>query len=326
MGNVARDFEADLGVSEMWYISEHVVHGRVVVPGACFVECVSGGGGLGAVGAPCSGGVASREPLVLVGTAVVSPLAMGRSGSRTRGESVLRLRTWATGAEGYGFEVGSRCLGVDAVHATGHARNGAQKASMVSRLACAVRAGCSGVPVGMRRTYAGLAGAGIVYGCAFRAVASLWDAGSVRWAASSLRMEGGVADVEGYAVHPVLIDGCLQSLGFSVSGARDWRPARGPVLQVVVPTVVEEYGATSSSWLGGATGMMCRAWVGGGGGHDSGGLGRVTGSVEAAGRRGMHVHSTSLHGVHMRGIGREALEKETEPEGGQHGKLHGVPY
>nr|WP_274912458.1 type I polyketide synthase [Streptomyces sp. WZ-12] len=185
-----------LSLSSHPWLADHVVLGSVVLPGTAFVELAVRAGDQ--VGCDVVEELTLEAPLVLpeTGGVAVQVSVEGEDESGRRVVSVFsRLDedvegVWVRHASG----VLSRA-GVESVDVGGFG----------------VWPPVGGVSVDVVGAYEGLAGAGYGYGPVFRGLGGVWREGDVVWAEVGLpeRVEG----VEGFGVHPALLDAALHAVG-----------------------------------------------------------------------------------------------------------------
>jgi acyl transferase domain-containing protein/acyl carrier protein len=174
-----------LSVGLFPWLADHAVGGVVVVPGALFVELAVRAGD--EVGAGVVRELTVEAPLVLGdGVAVVVQV-------------VVQPRDGGV----FGVEVFSRSGSGWVRHAVGVL---AAVVPVVPQGAV-VWPPAGGVPVVVQGLYEGLAAAGLVYGPVFRGLRGAWSVGGEVFA--EVRVEVGV---EGFGVHPALLDACLHAV------------------------------------------------------------------------------------------------------------------
>jgi polyketide synthase 12 len=177
------------------WLAEHVIAGRVLLPGAAFVELVVRAGDLA--------GCQAVEELVLAAPLVIP----------ARGSVVIQVRVGAADDDGRRpVEVYSRS-GHDEDerhwlrHASGTLATSPGPVPDVQGLAQWPPAGA--VPVPVPDAYDRLAAAGYEYGPAFRGLRAAWRRGDDVFAEVALP-DGN--DVTGYGIHPALLDAALHAV------------------------------------------------------------------------------------------------------------------
>ncbi len=186
-----------LSVGQLPWLTDHVVNGVVLFPGAGFVELVLRAGD--EVGCPVVEELTLQAPLVLppAGGARVQVVvdASGESGSR-------------------GVWVYSRGTGLDSVwvlHAQGVLSPGLPEPA--ADLSVWPPAGASVVDAG--DAYEVLARRGYEYGQAFRGLRALWRRGREIFAEVTV---GEGVTVRGFGIHPVVLDAALHAWGVADGG------------------------------------------------------------------------------------------------------------
>ncbi|WP_063048053.1 type I polyketide synthase [Nocardia vulneris] len=191
------------------WLADHVVGGRVVLPGSAFVElawCA-----VGVVGAARVG------ELVLL-----SPLVIGAAGVR------LQMRVTDGAAPGE-WRVDMFARPVDSGpdtgewvrHATGVLDSVAAPSEAGAQLRVWPPAGA--VPVDTAQAYDALVATGYEYGPVFRGVRSVWRRGTELFGEVSLPADAGAGAAERFGMHPALLDAALQVslVGAAATGAVD---------------------------------------------------------------------------------------------------------
>ncbi|SDO61845.1 type I polyketide synthase [Lentzea jiangxiensis] len=186
------------------WLADHVVFGRVVVPGAVLLDL--------AVRAAGEAGCASVEELTLQ-----APLVLPESGSVQ-----LQLRSSPVDPAGRAaISVHSRLPGSDewVLHASG--------ALAVEPSAPHSWTTTSWPPAGAREValdgvYDDLAATGLAYGPVFRGLRGAWVAGDEVFAEVALPEPAAVTAAD-FAVHPALLDASLHAIGFGGAGDDDGR-------------------------------------------------------------------------------------------------------
>ena len=206
----AAAFRAPAAGALVGLVAEHVVQGRVLVPGVTHIEL--------ARAACCAGADAPDDGARLRGVIFVLPLALDGEGGVTRSH---KLEYVLDNERGGTFEVRSGAAAAGAAgalaHCTGAARPAAAAALAWEAGAAAARRGGCERAVGARAQYDGFDAAGLEYGPVYRALERAHAAGDAaadgatgvarRGAAARLRS---TARPRGVAVHPAELDGALQ--------------------------------------------------------------------------------------------------------------------
>ncbi|GLZ36468.1 type I polyketide synthase [Actinokineospora sp. NBRC 105648] len=202
-------FTAQLNTSAQPWLADHVVHGRVVLPGTAYVELALRAGDQ--VGAQRIDELVLETPLVLPANATARVQVMLGSADPDGRRSLTvhaRLsddRPWTR-------------------HATGVL---APQARVVAQDAVGAWPSPGAEPADVTALYDRLASAGLSYGDVFRAARSVWVHGEDVYA------ELEVLDDAGFGIHPALLDAALQAvaarggsgeagLPFSWSGVSLW--------------------------------------------------------------------------------------------------------
>ncbi|WP_433574444.1 SDR family NAD(P)-dependent oxidoreductase [Nocardia brasiliensis] len=191
------------------WLADHVVGGRVMLPGSAFVElawCAAGVVGAARVG-----------ELVLL-----SPLVIGATGVRLQ----MRVTEGAEPGE-WRVEMFARPVasGPDAgdwvCHATGVLDSVVVPSEAGAELRVWPPAGA--VPVDTAQAYDVLADAGYEYGPVFRGVRSVWRRGAEVFSEVYLAEDARAGAAERFGVHPALLDAALQVslVGEAATGAVD---------------------------------------------------------------------------------------------------------
>ncbi|MFE7331072.1 SDR family NAD(P)-dependent oxidoreductase [Streptomyces sp. NPDC057565] len=191
-----------LSVDTLPWLSQHVVHGSVVVPGAAFVEMTHRAAdrvGCGAVGE-----LTLEAPLVLPGRGGV-PVQVFVGPLDESGHRVLSLYS-SQSPEGTeeddAEEVWTR-------HATAVLRQAAAGGPVQGDLAAWPPEGAAAVD--LHTVYEDLAAAGLEYGPAFRGLRAAWRRGDEVFAEVGLPEEA-QADAASYGLHPALLDAALHAV------------------------------------------------------------------------------------------------------------------
>ena len=182
------------------YLQDHQVGGRVVVPGAVWLETALAGVRVAFPRTTCGlRDVSFEQPMFL--DAGAAPL--------------VRLRVIGRADRPQRFELSSRndtIPGGDdwVAHAAGQIERRAETADPVVDLD-AIRAACS-ESISVDRHYGGLRAVGVDLGTRFRPLTGLWRRPGVVLA--DLRVpDGARSDTHQHDLHPVLIDGAMQAAG-----------------------------------------------------------------------------------------------------------------
>ncbi|HEV3295458.1 MAG TPA: beta-ketoacyl synthase N-terminal-like domain-containing protein, partial [Streptosporangiaceae bacterium] len=210
-----------LSVAAQPWLADHVIAGRVLLPGAAFAELAVHAGDLAGCG--------QVAELVLAAPLVIP----------ARGSVVIQVRVGAADDEGrrpvemYSRPGYDESEGQWVRHAAGTLVAGAGPAAEVPGLDEWPPPGA--VPVEIGDIYERLAGAGYEYGPAFQALRGAWRRDADTFAEISLPEQ---VSGEGFAIHPVLLDAALQAVALRDGGDQVGEPG-----QVVVPF------AWSQVWL-----------------------------------------------------------------------------
>ena len=183
-------------------VAHHVVRGRVVFPGAGYLE-------LARAACCASAGAPPPDAAALRGVFFVQPLALdGGDGAASWVECVRHDESGA-------FEVRSGDAGGSQLtHCTGEAQRPAA-ARPAPTASAAARRGACGIAASADAQYDGLHAAGLEYGPAYRLLGRTWASEG----GASTSGSGGTAAVAvlrdstrppGVAVHPAELDGALQ--------------------------------------------------------------------------------------------------------------------
>lgn len=198
-----RIHQADLSVTAMPFLADHVVFGDIVVPGAMHAT-------LGLMLAGQAGHSPAAVGDLVFAQALVAPPADGGDAAR----AVMQTVAQPDGS----FSVHSRRSGQDGwtVHASG--RLLAADAAVPAPLDLpALQAGLTPDQAGPDALFDMLAAMGIVLGPAFRGLHRLWR-GDGQALAEIHRPDGLGADAEDLPIHPAVLDSCFQLLGATFSG------------------------------------------------------------------------------------------------------------
>lgn len=192
------------------WLAGHRVGGAIVLPGAAFVELALHAGSV--VEAPVVEELILRAPLVVsdAGAVELQVAVDEPTGSGQRSVTVFS-RPQVSGAAWV-------------CHATGVLRSESPGSGSSGDSAPWPPAGASVVPLG--EVYGDLAEAGYEYGSVFRGLRSVWRRGDETFAEVSLP-EDARAEVEGFGIHPALLDSALHAL--LVTGALGAGTAAGDI-------------------------------------------------------------------------------------------------
>jgi acyl transferase domain-containing protein len=174
----------------------HRVLGTMVFPAAAYVETVLAAAAL-----------AHDEPRRIAELLVHAPLVLGDDETRT-----LQLAFHGTGAEAR-FEIISRGAGNEwQTHVSGRLAP-MQPAAPDGDALAAAQAACSEV-VDVEQSYTRFDEMGMGYGPAFRGLAQLWRGeGAALGRVLLPQTESSTQTGAGFALHPALLDACLQVAG-----------------------------------------------------------------------------------------------------------------
>ncbi|RVW03612.1 type I polyketide synthase [Rhodococcus spongiicola] len=202
-------FTGLLSPQRLPWLSDHAVSGTVLLPGTAFVEL--------ALHAGSRVGCGRLEDL-----AIESPLTIP-----AEGEVAVQVSVLADGDTGHlAVAVHSRPADVPPEtpwtrHATGTLTAAANTATPLDQQWPPSDA----APIDARRLYELLDEAGYGYGPTFRGLRTAWRRGDELYAEVRLGGEDPAATVEGYGIHPAVLDAALHAIAFGAveSGARDIR-------------------------------------------------------------------------------------------------------
>jgi acyl transferase domain-containing protein/NADPH:quinone reductase-like Zn-dependent oxidoreductase/acyl carrier protein len=209
-------FTGRLGPDAQLWTQDHVVLGRVIVPGAALVELALTAGRQ--VGCPAVEELVLQAPLVLAADAAVHvQVTVAAAGEDGRREVAIYSRPAAAGTDG-------------TRESTCHAR-GVLTADVPPPSRFPAEWPPAGAqPVAVDGLYPQLADAGYDYGPAFQGVRAAWRDGEVVY--TEVTLPDDTADVTAYGIHPALLDAALHGslleagprstvdLPFSWSGVR----------------------------------------------------------------------------------------------------------
>ncbi|EFL20773.1 modular polyketide synthase [Streptomyces himastatinicus ATCC 53653] len=186
-----------LSVRSHPWLADHVVAGSVLVPGTAFVEL--------AVQAGDRVGCDRVEELTLQ-----APLVLPEDGAV---QVQLGIDAPEPGEERRSLRVYSRPDGASADRPwTLHATGTVTAEPVVADWDLSVWPPAGAEPVALEGLYERLAGAGLVYGSAFRGLRDVWVSGGEVFVEAALPEEV-AAEASAYGVHPALLDTVLHALG-----------------------------------------------------------------------------------------------------------------
>nr|AYM54555.1 hypothetical protein [Racemicystis crocea] len=196
-------WEQPLRVETIAYLADHRVQGEVVIPAAAYVEMAL------AAGAEIFGGA----ELSIAQMSIEQMLALP-----SKGERVVQTVLTEEGSGRASFQIASRGEGEMSwqKHATGklHRLGGEAQPALALEAPARLRARL-GVTVSATAHYRDLEERGLAYGAAFQGVVELWASNGE--ALGRVRLPEAI-DATGYALHPALLDACLQ-VSAGISGA-----------------------------------------------------------------------------------------------------------
>ncbi|RNG14803.1 polyketide synthase dehydratase domain-containing protein, partial [Streptomyces botrytidirepellens] len=186
-----------LSVRSHPWLADHVVAGSVLVPGTVFVEL--------AVQAGDRVGCDRVEELTLQ-----APLVLPEDGAV---QVQLSVDAPEPGEERRALRVYARPEGASADRPwTLHATGSVTAEPVVADWDLSVWPPAGAEPVALEGLYERLAGAGLVYGSAFRGLRDVWVSGGEVFVEAALPEEV-AAEASAYGVHPALLDTVLHALG-----------------------------------------------------------------------------------------------------------------
>ncbi|MEV0696189.1 type I polyketide synthase, partial [Streptomyces sp. NPDC050388] len=191
-------FTGRLSATSHAWLADHVVMGTRLVPGTALVDWVLHAGGR--VGTPVLEELTLRAPLVLPGQGATS-LQIAVEPSSADGRRVVRVHSRLSGEND----------GTWVLHATGVLADAPP--SDAESLEAWPPTGAAEVEV--EAMYAELAGLGLEYGPAFRGLRAVWRRGDEVFAEVALP-DAQAGDVDGYGVHPALMDAALHPVGLGL--------------------------------------------------------------------------------------------------------------
>ena len=212
MGNRGVEHTAVFHVTLMELFGDHTIEGRTMFPGAGFVEmALAAASSAGSPGAKRAGvelrGVSFLEPLDLeAGTALVCEVSGGGMEFRPAGED----RVVCAVAE------------VNVAAALGLGDDGTLAAA---------RARCTEEVEGLMERYAELAARGF-HGLRFQTLAQVWRSSDGAELVARLALPD-AEECSRYLVHPAVLDGVFQLVGFVPGAAKAWVPAAIERLQLL---------------------------------------------------------------------------------------------
>ena len=219
-------FATELSASEPAWLGDHLVFGRVVAPATFYAAQ--------AVAAQEAGGEApGAEPVVLERVGIERPLVMPESTGEEDGEPGLEVQVVLGAEDGSAtrrWDVFSRASGAEpwtrhaagSMGGDGEAEAPAAPEEAPERDLDALRASLD--PLDLTDHFARLESVGIRLGPAFRGLARLW--GGEREALGEIAVPDGLEAGE-LALHPALLDACLQALNGVAALADGMAPVEG---------------------------------------------------------------------------------------------------
>ncbi len=199
-------YEKMLSATEPSWLSEHRVGDRLVVPGAALAELVRAAGEEHGGEVPCQ----------VTSLVFQAPLVVPESGLQ-RVQAVLSEGGTRVGVYSQpGVESGSSSW---TLHATAELRPAPTAAARPEDVS-SMRRRCT-EPVDVAATYETFASVGLAYGPSFRGLRALWRGSGE--ALGEVTLDPGVA-VEGYGLHPALLDAALQAILVAVGAESLSRP------------------------------------------------------------------------------------------------------
>ncbi|MCZ7438220.1 SDR family NAD(P)-dependent oxidoreductase [Micromonospora sp. WMMC241] len=200
-------FTGRLSVATHPALADHVVLGRVVLPGTALAEAAVRAGDQ--VGCGVVQELVLQTPLVVPADAAVQvQVLVGAADAEGRRDVTVHSRVADAAADGWPEEPWT-------VHATGVL---APAATATPPPAAPAWPPADAEPVDVTALYAGFDAAGLAYGPVFRGLRSAWRAGDEILA--ELRLPAGEeSDARRYGLHPALFDAGLQALAARATGA-----------------------------------------------------------------------------------------------------------
>jgi acyl transferase domain-containing protein/NAD(P)-dependent dehydrogenase (short-subunit alcohol dehydrogenase family)/acyl carrier protein len=202
MPGVDSVYEAVWSRAEAGWLYDHVVSGRVLMPGAGLAEVIRAAGEHRFEG----------EAVEVRSVVFQSPLVLPEHGG-CRVQVVVKEEEGRVEASVYSHASGASASGEWTLHATGEVHRSSSSSSVTLDLP-ALRARCSDA-VDVATAYETLASVGLQYGSAFRGMRRLWKGSDE--IVGELEVPSGVEEAARYGVHPALLDAAFQAaLGTSV--------------------------------------------------------------------------------------------------------------
>jgi acyl transferase domain-containing protein/acyl carrier protein len=219
-------YQQALSAEQPSYLADHIIHGITILPASAYIEI--------ALAAACN--LNPGERVALADFAIYEALPF------PEGETVtaqLILSSDENGSSTSAFQYFSQPAGAQPGNWRRHAsgRLITQPAQAVPTITALndLRAQIS-EPFPVEAYYAHLAEAGAEYGPAFRALTAAWRAEGQ--ALGKIELPEAAPIDERYALHPALLDACIQLLGAAVPGAGDIdQPANN---RIYVPVAIEQ--------------------------------------------------------------------------------------
>ncbi len=237
-GTQQQRFQAQLSVQSPRYLADHCVAGQAIFPGAAYLEM-----------AIAAGLQWSSTPLSLRDVTIEQPLRL--SEQPTDLQLVLTPDGDAATLQIYSFSEKSFSAESHTRHSAATlSRDAAFNAAPLASLQAALQP----YPIDPAAYYQALADQGLHYGPAFRGIQQLWQRGSQ--ALSQICCPQGV-EVQGYCLHPVLLDAAFQTIGSVGSNLS------GTYLPIGVEALQVHHALGASGW--------CGVWLGATRGELSGG-------------------------------------------------------
>ncbi|WP_415954494.1 SDR family NAD(P)-dependent oxidoreductase, partial [Streptomyces sp. KLOTTS4A1] len=207
-------FTGSLSATSHAWLADHVVMGTQLVPGTALVDWALHAGGR--VGTPVLEELTLRAPLVLPGQGATA-VQVAVEPPDAEGRRAVRVHSRTSGEDGGGPWV---------LHATGVLKD----ASPAAAVSLEEWPPAGAEEVGVDTMYAELDGLGLEYGPAFRGLRAMWRRGDEVFAEVVLPdgPEVQAGDVDGYGVHPALMDAALHPVGLGPAPGRDADAGQGP--------------------------------------------------------------------------------------------------